>query len=81
MQVRRALSGGIVVAAMLSLSACSGTGSFSATVICEHSGGSYIGGTCEHRWSEQELATKQWCETHGGVYLSGNQRCEWGFGQ
>ena len=78
MMVSRLL--GTVVAVALSLSACSGTGRFSATAICERSGGHYDGGTCEHESSPEALATKQWCQTHGGVYLDGNETCEWGYG-
>jgi hypothetical protein len=77
----RGVVGGIIVAAILPLSACSGTGRFSATAICERSGGRYVERTCERESSPEELATKQWCQTHGGVYLSGNETCEWGYGQ
>jgi hypothetical protein len=68
----------VIVTAGLTLSAC-GTGRFSATAICERSGGDYVGSTCEHRWTPAELAAQQWCETDGGVFLA-HARCEWGSG-
>jgi len=74
-----ALLGAVFVTAVLLLSACTGTGRFSAAAICERSGGDYVGHTCEHHWTPTELAAQQWCETHGGVYLQGNG-CEFGEG-
>jgi hypothetical protein len=79
MPVFSVLLGAVIVSAVLTLSACTGTGRFSATAICERSGGDYVAGTCEHRWTPDELAAKQWCETHGGVFL-GHDSCEFGSG-
>ena len=59
----------------LSLSACAGAGA-----ICEASGGTYSAGTCILS-SPDRLALKQWCETHGAVYLSGSNVCAFGEGQ
>ena len=77
MTVSPGLLSALIVTAGLTLSACTAAGPFSATAICERSGGDYVGRTCEHRWTPAELAAQQWCETHGGVYLA-HDRCEWG---
>ncbi len=69
-----------MVIAVLALSACTGTGRFSAAAICERAGGDYVGNTCQHRWTPAELAAKQWCETHGGVYSVGDGGCQLGSG-
>ena len=69
---------GLVLAATivaLSLSACA-----SAGAICEASGGSFTAGTCTLS-SPERLATKEWCETHGAVYLTGANVCAFGEGQ
>jgi len=79
MTVSPGLLSALIVTAGLTLSACTAAGPFSATAICERSGGDYVGRTCEHRWTPAELAAQQWCETHGGVYLA-HDRCEWGSG-
>ena len=65
----------ILGAIMLALSACASTGA-----ICEGSGGTYTGGTCIRSSPGQEAAQK-WCETHGGVYLTGPNICAFGEGQ
>jgi len=72
-----ALLGAVIVAAVLTLSACTGT--FSATALCERSGGDWVAGTCAHHWTPGELAAKEWCETHGGVFLA-HDSCEFGSG-
>jgi len=69
----------LIVTSMLALSACTGGGRFSATAVCERLGGDYVGGTCEHHTTPEELAAQQWCETHGGVYLT-DAGCELGSG-
>jgi hypothetical protein len=79
MQAFRRVVGTLVVTAVLALSACSGTGRFSATAICERSGGDYVGHTCAHHSTPAEIAAQQWCETHGGVYVAGDG-CELGSG-
>jgi hypothetical protein len=76
--IRRLLSA-VMVTAGVALSGCSSTGGFSATAICERSGGEYVGHTCQHHSTPQELAAQQWCQTHGGVY-SDFDGCVWGFG-
>jgi hypothetical protein len=70
----------VVVSVVLSLSACSGTGRFSATAICARAGGDYVDGTCARRSSPGQLAAHQWCETHGGVYLDAEDYCAFGEG-
>ena len=64
-----------LAAVALSLSACAGAGA-----ICEASGGTYTAGTCTLS-SPGRLALKQWCETHGAVYLAGPNVCAFGEGQ
>jgi len=59
----------------LLLSGCSG-----AEAVCQASGGTYTGGTCILS-SPERLAVKEWCETHGAVYLSGSNVCAFGEGQ
>jgi hypothetical protein len=71
---RRALTATIVALA-LALSACAGAGA-----ICETSGGTFTAGTCTLS-SPERLATKEWCETHGAVYLAGANICAFGEGQ
>jgi len=58
-----------------SLSACTGAGA-----ICEASGGTYTEGACILS-SPDRLSTKEWCETHGAVYLTGPNVCAFGEGQ
>ena len=70
------LLGVAIVAAVVLLSACSGV---SPAAFCEAAGGDWVGSTCAHRWTQAELDTKQWCETHGGVYLGGDHVCAFGF--
>jgi hypothetical protein len=64
-----------IVALALALSACAGAGA-----ICETSGGTFTAGTCTLS-SPERLATKEWCETHGAVYLTGANICAFGEGQ
>jgi hypothetical protein len=66
-----------VVTGMLSLAACT-TGQFSAPAICEATGSHWVDGACQ--LTSDQLALKQWCETHGGVYLRGNDDCAFGEG-
>jgi len=63
-----------IAALALSLSGCAGAGA-----ICQASGGTYSAGTCILS-SPDRLALKEWCQTHGGVYLSGADVCEFGEG-
>jgi len=69
----------LIVTVVLALSACTGSGRFSATAVCERLGGDYVGGACEHHTTPEERAAQQWCETHGGVYVAGDG-CELGSG-
>jgi hypothetical protein len=64
---------------VLALSACTGSGRFSAKAVCERLGGDYVGSTCQHHTTAEELAAQQWCETHGGVYVA-DDGCELGSG-
>lgn len=63
------------VALVLVLSACAGSSG-----ICEASGGTFTAGTCTLSSPERQ-ATKEWCETHGAVYLTGANVCAFGEGQ
>ena len=69
----------LIVTSVLAFSACTGNGRFSARAICERAGGDYVGSTCEHHTTPEELAAQQWCETHGGVYVA-DDGCELGSG-
>ena len=64
-----------IVTLALALSACAGAGE-----ICEASGGTFTAGTCTLS-SPERSATKEWCETHGAVYLTGANVCAFGEGQ
>jgi hypothetical protein len=77
---RPGLLSAVVASVVLSLSACSGTGRFSATAICARAGGDYVDGTCARRARPGELAAQQWCETHGGVFLNAEDYCAFGEG-
>jgi hypothetical protein len=79
-RLRPGLVSAVIATAVLSLSACTGTGRFSAPAICEAAGGRYVDGTCARQSSPGELAAQQWCETHGGVYLDGEDYCAFGEG-
>jgi hypothetical protein len=61
----------------LALSSCSGV---EASRICAAAGGTYRAGTCETDLSPAQQEAKQWCETHGGVYLAGQGSCAFGEG-
>jgi hypothetical protein len=49
------------------------------TALGEAAGGTYAGGTCI-RWSPDQQAAQDACETSGGVYLGGQDTCEFGMG-
>ncbi len=49
------------------------------TAICQSAGGTYADGTCS-RWGPGHQAAAEACEASGGVYLSGQDRCEFGMG-
>ncbi len=57
------------------LAACSAGG----LALCTSAGGAYAAGTCTRSSAEQQAAEQQ-CETHGGVYLRGQDTCVVGAG-
>jgi hypothetical protein len=63
----------VLAAGALSLTGCAGAS------LCEAAGGSYTGSTST-RWSQGQEAASEWCQANGGVYLGGQDRCEWGSG-
>jgi hypothetical protein len=64
-----------ITGALLSLGGCAQD----AAAICSGAGGTYVGGTCS-RWSPRQQAAQDACETSGGVYLRGDERCALGEG-
>jgi len=66
----------IVIALMLPLSACS---TDQLVRICRNAGGKYTNTGCDVSSPAQKSA-KDWCETHGGVYLAGQEYCALGAG-
>jgi len=66
----------IVIALMLLLSACS---TDQLVRICQNAGGRYTNEGCDASTPAQKAA-KDWCETHGGVYLAGQEYCAFGAG-
>jgi len=69
----------LIGAAFLLLTACAG--GLNGRAICEAGGGRYAGSTCETQLRAGQLEFRQWCETHGGVYLTGQDDCAFGMGQ
>jgi len=73
---RGGVTGGLALLAMLaSLTGCSGS-----AAICAGAGGIIENGACI-RHSASDAADRQWCESHGAVYLAGSGTCAWGEGQ
>src|SRR5262245_42441756 len=66
----------VLVAVALMISGCAGAG---GAAMCEAAGGTYASGTCS-RWNAELEAAKQRCETRGGVFLAGQDRCAFGMG-
>jgi hypothetical protein len=66
------------VVALALLGGPAGCGS-DAAAICSAAGGTYAGDTCT-RWTPYQQAAQNACETHGGVYSLGQNRCEFGEG-
>ncbi len=62
-----------IAVAALSLAGCA------SASLCTSAGGTYAGSTCT-RWSAGQEADSEWCQARGGVYLGGQDRCEWGSG-
>jgi hypothetical protein len=65
-----------VVALMLVFSACS---TAQLIRICENAGGRYTNEGCDTSTPAKQAA-RDWCETHGGVYLAGQESCAFGAG-
>lgn len=65
----------LAIAVLLSAAGCG----VNASAICEGAGGTYVGGTCS-RWGPREEEAQQMCESHGGVYLRGEESCVLGGG-
>ena len=65
-----------VVALMLLLSACT---TAQLCRICQNAGGRYTTEGCDASTPAQQAA-RDWCETHGGVYLAGQEYCAFGEG-
>ena len=63
----------LVVAVLLSLTACSAGG----PAICASAGGTYAAGVCTRAGEE---AAEQQCQARGGVYLTGQDICAVGAG-
>jgi hypothetical protein len=47
--------------------------------ICQNAGARYTRQGCDASTPAQKVA-KEWCETHGGVYLAGQEYCAFGAG-
>jgi hypothetical protein len=73
---RRALGAGILALGLAGSAAGCG---LDVTTLCAAGGATYAGGTCT-RWSPSQQAAQDACETHGGVYLAGQETCEFGEG-
>ena len=71
MTARRAIL--LAIAVVLPVTGCAGAS------ICAAAGGTYADGTCT-RWSAGQEAAEQWCQRHGGVYLRGQDDCQFGAG-
>lgn len=69
------LFGRIAVVSMLvlPLAACASSGKISSKKLCEASGGSYAGRTCNPKDTK---TAEQMCQAHGGVYLTGEDFCD-----
>jgi hypothetical protein len=61
--------------AFLSLASCARD----AAAICASAGGTYTGGTCS-KSNARLRAAEDACESVGGVYLMGDERCAFGEG-
>ena len=61
--------------ALVSLAGCAGD----AAAICASAGGTYTGSTCS-KSNERLRAAEAACESVGGVFLMGDERCAFGEG-
>jgi len=75
------LAKGAVVASLVLAGLTIGTAgcALDATSLCAGAGGAYTAGACT-RWSPGQQAAQDGCEASGGVYLGGNDTCEFGMG-
>jgi len=67
----------VVVLLALSAAACASSGGssrISMSSLCQKSGGTYVGGSCQPASNSQTAA--QLCSNHGGVYMPGGDYCE-----
>jgi hypothetical protein len=64
-----------VAVALLSLGGCARD----AAAICASAGGTYTGSTCS-KSNERLRAAEAACESVGGVFLMGDERCAFGEG-
>jgi hypothetical protein len=72
---------GAVIALVLGLGLAGLTAGCAADLMaaCQRAGGTYAGGTCS-RWSPGQQAAQEACEHSGGVFLQGEETCEFGEG-
>jgi hypothetical protein len=66
--------GAALVVTILCVAACA-----DSAAICSRAGGEYANGACTLSGPSQ-LAVRHWCETHGGVHLTGPNTCGYGSG-
>ena len=68
---------GVTIAALTPLLAACSTAEL--TKICENAGGRYTSSGCDTSTPAKRAAQDR-CETQGGVYLAGQERCAFGEG-
>lgn len=75
------LAKGVVVASLVVAGLAIGVAGCArdAASLCAGAGGAYAAGTCI-RWSPGQQAAQDGCEANGGVYMGGNDTCEFGMG-
>jgi hypothetical protein len=60
----------------LPLAACSSSVRLSSRKMCEASGGTYSGNTCNPAPAGSQKTATQMCQAHGGVYITALDMCE-----
>ena len=60
----------------LPLAACSSSVRLSSRKMCEASGGTYSGNTCNPAPAGSRKTATQMCQAHGGVYITALDMCE-----
>jgi len=60
----------------LPLAACSSSVRLSSRKMCEASGGTYSGNTCNPPAAGNQKTAMQMCQAHGGVYIKDLDMCE-----